>query len=116
MKKRWIALLCALCLLPLPAPAYAQEPQLDYPDIAGDEWFVAAVEEMTAEGSMTGVEDAVFGPYEPGTRATLITCHWRCRWRLGGPGCGDAGAGVLRPLALCRLQGGNGGGGGLGSL
>lgn len=72
MKKRWIALLCALCLLPLPARAAVQ-----YPDIAGDEWFVEAVEAMTEEGIMTGLEGGVFGPYEPVTRATVITVLWR---------------------------------------
>lgn len=53
MKKRWIALLCALCLLPLPARAAS----VTYPDIAGDEWFVEAVEAMTEEGVMTGLEE-----------------------------------------------------------
>lgn len=71
MKKRWIALLCALSLLPLPAAAAG------YPDIAGDEWFVEAVNAMTEEGIMTGLEGGVFGPYEPVTRATVITVLWR---------------------------------------
>lgn len=73
MKKRWIALLCALCLLPLPARAAS----VTYPDIVGDEWFVEAVEAMTEEGVMTGLEGGVFGPYEPVTRATVITVLWR---------------------------------------
>lgn len=73
MKKRWIAMLCALCLLPLPAKASTQP----YPDIAGDEWFVEAVEAMTEEGVMTGLEGGLFGPYEPVTRATVITVLWR---------------------------------------
>ena len=73
MKKRWIALLCALCLLPLPARAAGTE----YPDIAGDEWFVEAVEAMTQDGIMTGLEYCRFGPYEPVTRATVITVLWR---------------------------------------
>lgn len=72
MKKRWIALLCALCLLPLPARA-----DVSYPDIAGDEWFVDAVDVLTEEGIMTGLEGGVFGPYEPVTRATVITVLWR---------------------------------------
>lgn len=72
MKKRWIALLCTLCLLPLPAQAAEQ-----YPDIAGDEWFVEAVNALTEEGVMTGLEGGVFGPYEPVTRATVITVLWR---------------------------------------
>ena len=73
MKKRWIALLCALCLLPLPARAAP----VSYPDIAGDEWFVEAVEVMTREGIMTGLEGDIFGLYEPVTRATVITVLWR---------------------------------------
>lgn len=73
MKKRWIALLCALCLLTLTAGASA----LEYPDVAGDEWFVEAVEILTEEGIMTGLEGGVFGPYEPVTRATVITVLWR---------------------------------------
>lgn len=72
MKKRWIALLCALCLLPLRARAGTS-----YPDVAGDEWFVEAMEAMTEEGIMTGLEGGVFGPYEPVTRATVITVLWR---------------------------------------
>lgn len=73
MKKRWIALLCALCLLPLPARA----DRLPYSDIAGDEWFVEAVEAMTEDGIMTGLEGGLFGPYEPVTRATVLTVLWR---------------------------------------
>lgn len=73
MKRRWIALLCALCLLPIPVQAAGT----GYPDIAGDEWFVSAVEAMTEEGIMTGLEGGIFGPYEPVTRATVITVLWR---------------------------------------
>lgn len=73
MKKRYLALLCALCLLPFPARAA----ETNYPDIAGDEWFVEAVEAMTQEGIMTGLEGGLFGPYEPVTRATVITVLWR---------------------------------------
>lgn len=73
MKKRWIALLCTLSLLPLNVWAA----QSSYPDIAGDEWFVEAVETMTEEGIMTGLEGGVFGPYEPVTRATVLTVLWR---------------------------------------
>lgn len=73
MKKRWLALLCALCLLPLPTHAEAGT----YPDVAGDEWFVEAVDTMTQEGIMTGLEGGLFGPYEPVTRATVITVLWR---------------------------------------
>lgn len=73
MKKRWIALLCTLSLLPLNVWAA----QSSYQDIAGDEWFVEAVETMTEEGIMTGLEGGVFGPYEPVTRATVLTVLWR---------------------------------------
>ena len=73
MKKRWIALLCSLSLILLPALAAGGS----YPDVAGDEWFVEAVDAMTEEGIMTGLEGGVFGPYEPVTRATVITVLWR---------------------------------------
>jgi len=76
MKKRWIALLCALCLLPL--PARADEPAApSYPDVVGDEWFAGAAEELAEEGIMTGLKGGLFGPYEPVTRATVITVLWR---------------------------------------
>lgn len=73
MKRKWIALLCALCLLPVSAHAAGS----GYPDVAGDEWFAQAVEAVTEEGIMTGLEGGLFGPYEPVTRATVITVLWR---------------------------------------
>ncbi len=73
MKKRCLALLCALSLTVLPARAAGA----DYPDVSGDEWFAAAVEDMTQKKIMTGVEGGLFAPYEPVTRATVITVLWR---------------------------------------
>lgn len=73
MKKRCLALLCALSLTVLPARAAGKS----YPDVAGDEWFAGAVGAMTEKGVMTGVEGGLFAPYEPVTRATVITVLWR---------------------------------------
>ncbi len=76
MKRRLAALLCALCLL-VGGAAAAEEESILYSDIAGDEWFVPAVDELTQKGIMTGVEPGVFGPYRPVTRATVILVLWR---------------------------------------
>jgi hypothetical protein len=50
---------------------------LNYPDLAGDEWFYSAAMEMGQLGVMTGVEGGLFAPYEPVTRATIILVLWR---------------------------------------
>ncbi|MCI8473822.1 MAG: S-layer homology domain-containing protein [Oscillospiraceae bacterium] len=73
MKKRLLSLLCALAL----TTGLCRAAKAKYPDIAGDEWFVDAVEDMTEKGIMTGLEGGLFGPYEPVTRATVITVLWR---------------------------------------
>lgn len=95
MNKRLAALLCVLALLTTGAcgagerteenveanvtvtAEAAAEDSILYSDIAGDEWFVDAVDELTQKGIMTGVEDGVFGPYRPVTRATVILVLWR---------------------------------------
>ena len=97
MNKRFAALLCVLALLttsacgagetvtpaaaapemPPEAVAADAEQNILYSDIAGDEWFVEAVDELTQKGIMTGVEEGVFGPYLPVTRATVILVLWR---------------------------------------
>lgn len=95
MNKRLTALLCVLALLATGAcgaeedapPAVTAAPpaavetaggkSILYNDIAGDEWFVGAVDELTQRGIMTGVEEGVFGPYLPVTRATVILVLWR---------------------------------------
>lgn len=94
MNKRLTILLCVLALLltgackaeetepavdaavEVTAPA-AEEKNIQYSDIGGDEWFVGAVDELTQKGIMTGVEEGVFGPYLPVTRATVILVLWR---------------------------------------
>lgn len=75
MKKRLLALLCALTLFT--GSAWGAEERPLYQDIAGDEWFVGAVDELTQKGIMTGVEEGIFGPYLPVTRATVILVLWR---------------------------------------
>lgn len=104
MRRRFWALLCALCLIlpaallvsglkgarePIAAKAaesvYSTAPDAAvttpaaaaYPDVAGDEWFAPAVAEMTQKGIMTGVEGGGFAPYLPVTRATVIVVLWR---------------------------------------
>lgn len=95
MNKRLTALLCVLALLTTSACGAGErtgenveanvavtaeatgEDSILYRDIAGDEWFVGAVDELTQKGIMTGVEDGVFGPYQPVTRATVILVLWR---------------------------------------
>jgi hypothetical protein len=74
MKKRLLALLCALTLMITPALGAEKSA---YPDLAGDEWFYSAVVEMTQLGIMNGVEGGLFAPYEPVTRATIILVLWR---------------------------------------
>ena len=73
MKKRLVSLLCAILL----TTGLCQATEVEYPDIIGDEWFVEAVEAVTEGGLMTGLEGGIFGPYEPVTRATVITVLWR---------------------------------------
>ena len=97
MNKRFAALLCVLALLttsacgagetvtpaaaapemPPEAVAADAEQNILYSDIAGDEWFVEAVDELSQMGIMSGVEEGVFGPYLPVTRATVILVLWR---------------------------------------
>lgn len=75
MKKQLLALLCVLALLT--GSALGAEEGVVYHDIAGDEWCVDAVDELTQKGIMTGVEEGTFGPYLPVTRATVILVLWR---------------------------------------
>lgn len=75
MKKRLAALFCALALLV--GNAFGAEESILYSDIGGDEWFVEAMDALTQKGIMTGVEEGVFGPYLPVTRATVILVLWR---------------------------------------
>lgn len=73
LKQICAAALCASFLFT--APALALENR--YVDLAGDEWFAQAALEMTEQEIMTGVSDNEFGPYQPVTRATVVTVLWR---------------------------------------
>lgn len=73
MKRRGLALLCALWLLAVPALCAESA----YPDVVGDEWFAPAAAEMTEKQIMTGIEGGLFAPYQPVTRATVILVLWR---------------------------------------
>lgn len=66
---------CALCLtscFTLSALAAG-----GYTDVPAGTWYTAAVEEMTAQGVLTGVTDTLFCPNAPVTRATVVTTFWR---------------------------------------
>lgn len=72
------ALLCGACLLSSPARAAETE----YVDLMGDEWFYESAMEMTKRGLMQGHSDYeegpyYFDPYQPVTRATVVTVLWR---------------------------------------
>lgn len=77
MKRRFLSILCALTLALTSAAGAAAEDRITYDDIAGDEWFVGAVDELTRKGIMTGVGKNLFAPYQPVTRATVILVLWR---------------------------------------
>lgn len=73
LKQLCAALLCGACLLS--GPALALESR--YIDFTEEDWFASAALEMTDLGVMTGVSDNEFGPYQPVTRATVVTVLWR---------------------------------------
>ena len=66
-------LLCAALFLATPALALENP----YVDLSEEEWFAEAALDMTRRGVMTGVSDNEFGPYQPVTRATVVTVLWR---------------------------------------
>lgn len=74
MKRKWIALLCALGLLIAPAPAAHASDYLDVPDW---EWYAEVVAEMTEKKLMTGIGDGYFGPNDGVNRAMAVTVLWR---------------------------------------
>ena len=67
-----VCALCMMCCLILPAMAAGE-----YTDVPEGAWYAAAVEEMTAEGILTGVTDTLFCPNAAVTRATVVTTLWR---------------------------------------
>ena len=48
-----------------------------YTDVAADTWYAGAVEEITAQGYMTGIDENTFAPDMAVTRATVLTVLWR---------------------------------------
>ena len=75
MKKRWTALVCAAGLCAgLTLPAAAAEAYVDVPAGA---WYASAVNQVTEEGYMTGVDPTHFAPLAQVTRATVVTVLWR---------------------------------------
>lgn len=91
MKRRLLALLCALGLM-IPVAAAAQEespapeatpvpettsaPAL-YTDVPGTAWYADEVAAVTEQGLMTGVGEGLFAPADPVTRAAVVTVLWR---------------------------------------
>lgn len=68
-----MALACALGLcaaLALPAAAA-------YSDVPAGAWYEAAVNEMTEQGYMEGIDDARFAPNAYVDRATVVVVLWR---------------------------------------
>ena len=87
MKKRYAALLCAVSLcagLALPAAAAG-----GYADVPAGSWYESAVEEVTTQGYMTGVDETHFAPTANVTRATVVTVLWR----MAGAPAADAASG-----------------------
>lgn len=75
MKKRRTALVCAAGLCAgLTLPAAAAEAYVDVPAGA---WYASAVNQVTEEGYMTGVDPTHFAPLAQVTRATVVTVLWR---------------------------------------
>ena len=73
MKRKIIALLCALGLLTGGVLAM-ENPYLDVPE---GEWYTDIVLEITEKGLMIGVDPGYFGPEEGVTRAMVVTVLWR---------------------------------------
>lgn len=74
LKRRYAALACALTLcaaLTLPAGAAG------FTDVQSGAWYEAAVNEMVADGIMTGVSSTQFSPDGKVTRATVAVVMWR---------------------------------------
>ena len=76
MKKQSLRALAAVCLCAaLACPASAV--QTGYVDIPGGAWYASAVEEISALGYMTGVDETHFAPEGTVTRATVAAVLWR---------------------------------------
>lgn len=74
MKRKLIALLCALSLLSGSALTAQASSYVDVPDW---EWYADVVEEMTEKGIMVGIGEGYFGPNEKVNRAMVVTVLWR---------------------------------------
>lgn len=75
MKQKLAALACAVCLcagLYVPAAAAGT-----YSDVPGGAWYESAVESVTEDGYMTGVDETHFAPTANVTRATVVMVLWR---------------------------------------
>ena len=74
LKRRYAALTCTLALcaaLTLPVCAAG------FTDVQPGAWYEAAVNEMVADGIMTGVSSTRFSPSGTVTRATVAVVMWR---------------------------------------
>ena len=93
MKKKLVALVCALALLTGASLAVeAPDETLDeasveasvetstaitYVDVPEDEWYAEVVYEMTEKGLMSGIGEGYFGPNDGVNRAMVVTVLWR---------------------------------------
>lgn len=76
MSKQSFRILAAACLCAaLACPASAA--QAGYEDIPAGAWYASAVEEISALGYMTGVDETHFAPQGTVTRATVAAVLWR---------------------------------------
>ena len=73
MKRKLMALLCALGLLTSTALAAGNS----YLDVPEGEWYTEVVLEVTEKGLMTGMKEGYFVPGGKVNRATVITVLWR---------------------------------------
>ena len=74
LKRRYAALACALTLcaaMTLPVCAAG------FTDVQPGAWYESAVNEVVADGIMTGVSSTLFSPNGSVTRATLAVVMWR---------------------------------------
>ena len=58
-------------------PDYKPLEPMKFKDVTEKDWFYDAVNYATSHGLMNGVDDGVFAPNEPMTRAMLVTVLWR---------------------------------------
>lgn len=94
--------LCALLCLPAAAAG-------SFEDVPAGAWYASAVEQMTQQGYLTGVDSLHFAPLDNVTRAMVVTVLWRMEGSpppAGASGFADVGedAWYAQPVAWAREQ------------